>query len=108
MFRSKVVRTLLVLLLAGGVVSILWSYLSRRNGYQEHTFGHLLSPEISRLSREFEYTELKGDDPLFRVRAETNPLMKQAVQILEGVDMVRFDSDGEATDAVESAKAVRS
>lgn len=106
MFRSRLVRTILVLFLIGGLVAILWSFLSRRNGYRESTFRHLLSPEISRLSKQFEYTELRGDDPLFRVRAETNTLTKEAVQILEGVDMVRFDSDGEPTDAVESNKAV--
>jgi lipopolysaccharide export system protein LptA len=94
-----------VILVAGGA-AIVWSYLSRRGQSAENQFGHLLSSGISRLSKQFEYSQLKGGKQLFRVRAGTNTLTNQAVQILEDVDMVRFDEDGSPTDAVESRRAV--
>lgn len=107
MFRSKTVRALLVVVLIAGVTAIVWSYLSRRDQFNgRNQFGHLLSSGISRLSKEFEYSQLKGGKQLFRVRAGTNTLTKEAVQILEDVDMVRFDTDGAPTDAVESKNAV--
>lgn len=106
MLRLNSVRTVLVLLLLAGAVGILWSFLSRRDQYPQIQFGHLLSSGISRLSKEFEYSQLKGGKLLFRVRAGTNTLMKESVQILEDVDMVRFAGDGTPTDAVESKSAI--
>ena len=106
MFRSRSLRTVLVIFLVAGGSAIVWSYLSRRGQFSQNQFGHLLSSGISRLSKQFEYSQLRGGKQLFRVRASTNTLMKEAVQILEDVDMVRFDAEDSPTDAVESKRAI--
>ena len=66
----------------------------------------LLSSEITRQSKEFEYSQLKRGKLVFKVFASTNTLTKEGLQLLEEVSMIRFDPEGTATDAIEGKDAV--
>jgi LPS export ABC transporter protein LptC len=106
MLRSKPLRIALVLVLLAGIGAILWSYLSRRNQFRNDPVAKLLSSEITRQSKEFEYSQLKRGKLVFKVFAGTNTLTKEGLQHLEEVSMIRFDPEGAATDAIEGRGAI--
>ncbi len=72
----------------------------------DHSPGALLSSNITRQSTEFEYTELKGGQPLFRVQAGTSTLDSEGVHVLEDVNMFRYGFDREPEDQIEGKRAV--
>jgi len=106
MVRSKAFRVVLVLVFLGGAVAILWSFLSRSSSRSDDSSSVLLSSNITRQSTEFEYTELKGGESLFRVQAGTSTLDSEGVHVLEDVNMFRYGADREPEDQVEGKGAV--
>jgi hypothetical protein len=100
MVRSKAFRAVLILIFLAGGGAILWSYLSRAGSRSGDSSSVLLSSNITRQSTEFEYTELKGGEPLFRVQAGTSTLDSEGVHVLEDVNMFRYGDQVEGKGAV--------
>lgn len=106
MLKSNGFRIILLLILIGGLVAIVWSYRSRSNDRSEGPERSLLSPEITRQSTEFEYTQLREGRIQFRVTAESSTLTREGTHRLEGVRLYRYGPENKPTDAVRSDVAI--
>ena len=104
--RSRALKIGLSVVLFLVVVTILWSFLSRRRQAALIPQGSLLPPEISRRIVEFEYTERKGGKPVFHVQAELSSESGSGIHTLEGVELSRYDEAGELADKVSAREAV--
>ncbi|HLV01933.1 MAG TPA: LptA/OstA family protein [Acidobacteriota bacterium] len=93
-----------VLVVSG--LAILWNFLIRQRSATDTPQGNLLSPDVARLSTQFEYTQLERGRPIFRVVARTSVLTQTNVHTLEDVQLTRFDADGDVMNRVEGKRAV--
>ena len=104
--RSRALKIGLSVVLFLVVVTILWSFLSRRRQAALIPQGSLLPPEISRRIIEFEYTEHKGGKRVFHVQAELSSESGSGIHTLKSVELSRYDEAGESADKVSAREAV--
>lgn len=81
-------------------VAIVWSFMSRRQQVVTLPESKILSPEISRQSTQFEYTEHKRGRPVFQVNAATSTQTVSNVHTLTEVNLVYFDLAEEPSDSI--------
>src|SRR5690554_3101360 len=98
--RSRIFRIVLVSVLVVSGLAILWNFLIRQRSATDTPQGNLLSPDVARLSTQFEYTQLERGRPIFRVVARTSVLTQTNVHTLEDVQLTRFDADGDVMNRV--------
>ncbi|HEV8131430.1 MAG TPA: LptA/OstA family protein [Acidobacteriota bacterium] len=101
--KLKVGLALAFVLIVGAVA---WSYL--RRAYQDYLY--LTKPEkvaknILRLAKGFEYTESRNGKPVFKIVANQSVEIRQGANILEGVELEKYDENGKVTDSVSSGRA---
>ncbi|MBI3939743.1 MAG: LPS export ABC transporter periplasmic protein LptC [Acidobacteria bacterium] len=97
----------LVLLFIAAVAAVAWSYFHR--AYQVYRFLSVpekLAANVARLAKGFEYTESRDGRPVFKVIASRSVELRQGANILEGVELFKYDNLGQVSDAVTSGKAV--
>ncbi|MBI4456210.1 MAG: hypothetical protein HY644_09960 [Acidobacteria bacterium] len=97
----------LALLFVSIVALVAWSYL--RRAYQTYRF--LSQPEklaagVARLAKGFEYVESRDGKPVFKVIANRSIELRQGANILEGVELYKYDAAGQIADAIKSGRAV--
>ncbi len=105
MWRSWWFRAVLILALGAGLAAVVLNY-SRRASQLREAIGSLLSPDISRRSTEFDYTQLRAGRRTFRVQARASTLTRSGEHQLEEVKLVRFDERDEATDSITAEAAL--
>ncbi len=98
-FSKWLTLALSLCILAVGV-AIVWSFMSRRQQVVTLPEAEILSPEISRQSTQFEYTEHKSGRPVFRVNAETSTQTVSDIHTLTEVDLAYFDQAGQSSDRI--------
>ncbi|MEE2839884.1 MAG: LptA/OstA family protein [Acidobacteriota bacterium] len=81
-------------------VAIVWSFMSRRQQVVTLPEAEILSPEISRQSTQFEYTEHKRGRPVFTVNAATSTQTMSDVHTLNEVKLAYFDQADEPSDSI--------
>ena len=86
-------------------VAIVWSFMSRRQQVVILEETAILSPEISRQSTQFEYTEHKRGRPVFRVNAETSTQTVSNVHTLNEVSLAYFDQVETPSDSIAGEEA---
>jgi lipopolysaccharide export system protein LptA len=97
---SKWLTFALSLCILGACVAIVWSFLSRRQQVVVLPETEILSPEISRKSTQFEYTEHKHGRPVFQVNAETSTQTVSNVHTLNEVNLGYFDEAEGPSDTI--------
>lgn len=105
MWRSWWFRSVLILGLVVAVAAVAANY-SRRAAQIREVVGSLLSPEVSRRSTDFDYTQLRDGRRVFWVQAKASTLTRSGEHQLEQVKLVRFDEHGEAADSITADAAV--
>ncbi|MDA2923745.1 LPS export ABC transporter periplasmic protein LptC [Acidobacteria bacterium AH-259-L09] len=106
MDRSKSLRITLIILIIAGVMTIVWSFLSRRQEAVVVSKAEILSPEISRRSTKFEYTEHTRGRTVFKVYAETSIETVSKVHTLKDVNLAYYDETGKPSDVISGREAV--
>jgi lipopolysaccharide export system protein LptA len=81
-------------------VAIVWSFMSRRQQVVTLPEAEILSPEISRQSTQFEYTEHKHGRPVFTVSAETSTQTVSDVHTLNEVKLAYFNQADQPSDSI--------
>ena len=102
---SKWLTLALSLCIVVAGVAIVWSFMSRRQQVVTLPITQILSPEISRQSTQFEYTEHKRGRPVFQVNAETSTQTVSNVHILSEVKLAYFDQAEEPSDSITGREA---
>ena len=103
---SKVFRLLLLLCILLGGAAIVWSFLSRRQEGVVLPEVPILSPDISRQTTQFQYTEHKRGKTVFTVYAETSSQTVSQVHTLQSVTFTYYDEGGEPSDVISAQEAV--
>jgi len=107
MFRSRLFRFLLIVLLIGGIAAIVFNIWNRS---EHHVPGNrpseILNSQISRRSTDFEYSQLKGGRVLFLVKAGVSTTTRNDEHMLEQVHLVRLDEEGQETDTIDASSAL--
>ena len=103
---SKVFRLLLLLCILLGGAAIVWSFLSRRQGGVVLPDVPILSPDISRQTTQFQYTEHRRGKTVFTVYAETSTQTVSQVHTLQDVTFTYYDEGGEPSDVISAQEAV--
>lgn len=97
----------MLVVLVVAVAVIYWNFQGRNREFEPlNSNVSLLPPDITRRSTDFEFSQLKGGKPVFKVMAKTSTLNESGEHRLEQVTMLRYDETGTATDAVEGTAAV--
>jgi lipopolysaccharide export system protein LptA len=104
MWRSWWFRSVLILGLVVAAAAVVANY-SRRAAQIREVVGSLLSPEVSRRSTDFDYTQLRDGRKVFWVQAKASTLTRSGEHHLEQVNLVRFDEHGEAADSITAETA---
>lgn len=95
---------LLAVILAA-VGAIIWNLASRRQLSVTPGAESLLPADITRRSTEFEFLQRKEGKVVFKVQATTSVMNQEGEHTLKEVSLVHFDSQGNATDAVDGREA---
>jgi lipopolysaccharide transport protein LptA len=103
---SKVFRLLLLFCILLGGAAIVWSFLSRRQEGVVLPNVPILSPDISRQTTQFEYTEHKSGKTVFTVYAETSTQTVSQVHTLQNVTFTYYDEGEEPSDVISAQEAV--
>ena len=106
MDARRSIRIFLTLLIAAGMVAILWSFLSRHSDGMARLRKQFLSPDVSRRTVHFEYVEHKQGRTVFEVSAETSTEFAAGVHTLKEVRLARFDEAGQSVDSISGQRAV--
>ncbi len=102
---SRWLTLALSLCIVAAGVAIVWSFMSRRQQVVTLPETAILSPEISRRSTHFEYTEHKRGRPVFQVDAETSTQTVSNVHTLSEVNLAYFDQVEEPSDSIAGEEA---
>lgn len=97
---SKWLTVALVLFIVVAGLSIVQSFMSRRQQIALPPKTKILPPEISRQSTQFEYTEHKHGDPVFKVNAKTSTQTVENVHNLSEVSVSYFGQNEGFSDSV--------
>ncbi len=103
---SKLFRVVLIVVILLGGVAIVWNFLSRRQEGLVIPEAEILSPDISRQTTQFEYTEHKRGRTVFTVHAETSTQTVSQVHTLENVTLAYYDESGTVSDIISAQEAV--
>ena len=102
----KSFRVVLIIGILLGGMAIVWNFLSRREEGFVIPEVEILSPDISRQTTQFEYTEHKRGRTVFTVHAETSTQTVSQVHTLENVTLAYYDESGTASDIISAQEAV--
>ncbi|MCZ6769075.1 MAG: hypothetical protein O7D93_07500 [Acidobacteria bacterium] len=102
----KSFRVVLIIGILLGGTAIVWNLLSRRQEGLVIPEVEILSPDISRQTTQFEYTEHKRGRTVFTVHAETSTQTVSQVHTLENVTLAYYDESGTVSDIISAQKAV--
>ena len=103
---SKVFRVLLLLCILFAGAAIVWSFLSRRQERVVLPEVPMLSPDITRQTTQFEYTEHKRGRTVFTVYAETSTETVSQVHTLQNVIFAYYDESENPSDLISAQEAV--
>ncbi len=104
--RYKALKIGLIAIFFLVVVTVLWSFLSRRRQMAVIPQGSLLPSAVKRRIVQFEYDERKRGKTVFHVQAELSTESEQGVHTLRNVELIRYDAGGKASDTVSAREAV--
>ena len=104
--HSRALKIGLIIVLFTMVVTIAWSFLSRRRQVLVIPEGEMLPPQISRRTTQFEYSERKRDRTVFHVQAEVSTELEGGIHTLSDVRLTRYDIEGSPAETVVAEKAV--
>ena len=103
---SMPLRISLVVLIVASIAAIAGNLWYRKQETIEIPVTEILSPEVSRRSTKFEYTEHKRGRRVFQVEAETSIETVDSVHTLNDVRLSYFDGADEPSDTISGRRAI--
>ena len=106
MHPVKLLRIGLIALIVAGGTAIVWSFMARRQEAEVIPPVQMLDPEVSRRSTQFEYSERKHGNTVFKVYADISTETISGIHQLRDVDLVHYDQAGQPSSTISGQEAV--
>ncbi len=102
----KLLRVVLIVVIAVGGVAIIWNLMSRHEPTEMVPSVQMLDPQVSRHSTEFEYTERKRGRVVFKVYADVSTETINDFHQLQDVKLIHYDQLGQPVDTISGQEAI--
>lgn len=102
----KLLRVVLIVVIAVGGVAIIWNLMSRHEPTEMVPSIKMLDPQVSRHSTEFEYTERKRGRVVFKVYADVSTETINGSHQLRDVKLIHYDQLGQPVDTISGQEAI--
>ncbi len=102
----KLLRLVLIVVLATAMGAVVWSFLTRRDTRPPLVRERLLSPEVQQQSTEFEHTEHQEERTVYKVEAETSTQTVKEIHRLFGVKLTHYGPDGSVAEEISGNEAI--
>lgn len=102
----KLLRGVLIVVIAVGGVAIVWNLMSRHEPTEMVPSIQILDPQVSRHSTEFEYSERKRGRVVFKVYADVSTETINGLHQLKDVELIHYDQLGQPVDTISGQEAI--